>query len=236
METRDTYFAFNQELATALIEELRRFFGSNPKVPMDCRWVGKQVDQARVDTDLDKTNVQISVHKPDNPRKFPQIVLNSISGRSRDQWFSQTGGALVIDNPDFSQADKEAAEALGEDYLEPEQLTVGERKTGKCDATLTLTVRAYSDAELDIFSDLVLHAFHGQVRRNLTLVGINWMPDTLSWSGNNQETLTERQPVSVRTFTFGLQGEWYDDFNYLTGNISDVVTGTITRTGPSVLL
>lgn len=221
LEQREFYYGFVEEVKTSMVDELRFYFRDNPRTT-EFRWVGRALTEGKIETDPERTKVHVAVEFADNVQKYPSVLVGGVQARIRDLWFNNPTHSFYIDNPDYSATAKAAAEAAGQDYNIPERLQVGERLTGRLDFTVTLNVRALSEAELDRLSDLVLHGLIGQVRYNLQRAGMIWLPDQGSTTGTQTESLSQRQVVHQRSISFGLRTEWFDDFYYQAVNIAAV--------------
>lgn len=225
LENVESYFAFIDDTSTIVVEELRRFFETNPRAAA-YRWRGTVRDNGEIESATD-SKIHVSVDHPSQAKRWPYIMVRSVSGGIQDLWLGQKAGTLVAANLSYSSFDASVAKQNGDNYEEQPYVEVGERLQGLFEMTVTLAIGTIGEgprAECNRVTDLVLHGLVMPVRHALSKRNLDWMVGTGRFEG---ETLTprqgdERNQECVRTISFGLQTSWYDDFFYLTTNVENV--------------
>lgn len=220
LENTAFYFAFVSDTTKVIVEQLRRFFATNPRVrAAGYRWVGVIRENGEVETSPE-SKVHISAEHPDQAKRWPSVMVREVAGNIRDLWLGQKEGTLYAPNPDFSEFDHSQAQISGDQYDEPEFIEVGERWGGMFEMRVTLSVKSVgvgARTECDVVGDLVLHGLTMPLRRAWAERAFNWMPDGGSFSGATLNPLQnmDRDKEGERTITFGLQTDWHDDFFYI---------------------
>lgn len=226
LEERSFYFSFVEDVTKIVSIEFKNYFATNPRVPKRFRWIPSSVISGKNETDLDSP-LHIHAAHEDQPRRYPELEVTSVSGNIQDIFMGQRAGTLYIYNPKFNESLFQEYLDQGVEYLEPQIKEVGERLTGKMELNVKLTVRTRLPLERDRLTDLVLHGLVGPVRRRFHEQALNWLPNRGIFSEQANEEDTNQQPVFTRTVVFGLQGEWYDDFYYTSAqtlaSVEDVI-------------
>jgi hypothetical protein len=222
LECKAFYQAFLNDAKKILVQELRTYFQKNPRTS-EYRWVGQIVRSTEEETDFSASKIHVAVERPDHPRWYPAVMIKHVGGRVRDLFLGQRGGTIYAENPKYNEVTEATINARGETYKEPEYLEIGEQLTGKIELTVTLSVKAHTQPELDIITDLLLHGLVGPVRRAVQKQALIWMPDTGNISEEGVEDISQDQKIYYRDVSFSLLTEWWDNFFYNDITIEDFV-------------
>lgn len=212
-ENRAFFVQFTEEITKELVDRLRIFFELHPRVPPEFRFVWREHDGEKCDTDQVNSKIHIGVEGNNRERMFPAVLVRDVSGNILDLYMAQKMGDLVTANPAFAAA-PEPDSLTGDPEKPPEFLELGERLGGKVDMQVTLNLESKSRAQVDILADLVLYSLVGPIRRELHKKGMNWLPNRGTLGGVTTEQYTAQELIYRRLIGFGLQVEWYDDFYY----------------------
>lgn len=232
LELREFYQAFVKCTGETMIRLFRDFFAHNIRVPQQFRWVGETSLDAegnpKVDTDAFGNDYTCQVTDPtsgivigaeygEGTENYPSLLLSDISGNINDLWLaSQKVATIYMANPKFR------AGVTDPEFQQPQWIEIGQRLSGKMELTITFKIRGNTKPERDQITDLVLHALVGPVRRDLYRLALNWLPNRGTIGGDAIEELTATRKIHVRSITFGLQTEWFDDFIYNAVTIEDL--------------
>lgn len=225
LEVVESLFSFTDDVSRTLVEELRKYFQKNPRTAR-YRWRGLLRDNGEVETSIDSA-IHVSIDHPSQPKRWPYVMIRSVSADVMDLWLGQKEGTLIAPNPNYSQLDAAAAKASHDDYDEQPYIEVGERIGNQLNATVTLVVGAVGEgprAECNAVSDLVIHGLVYPLRKALAARGLNWIPGRGRVDAEELVPIqgSERDKECMRTISFGLQVEWYDDFFYIADSVGDV--------------
>lgn len=213
------YHQFTLDVGNTVIKQVRNFFEKNVRVPADYRWVGIANKNGSIETNQTLSKIHIASAYNDNESMVPGILLENTSLNLLDLWLNhQKMGVLVIKNSRFIRG-----------LEEPEFLEVGYRLGGKMNGTVLLTVRGLTPYECDNLSDLLTFGMVGPIRWNLERCNYNFLPNQGNISNRSAEQTGEaKRPNHLRTHSYGLYLEWYDDFFYDTITVEDVEAGELT--------
>jgi hypothetical protein len=237
LENQAFYFAFIDQTVVAIVEELRRYFQTNPRVAAaGYRWRGEVRENGEIETAVD-SKVHIAAEHPDQAKRWPSVLVREVSGSVRDLWLGQKAGTLYAPNPNYSAFDESQAQISGDNYDEQPDIEVGERYEGRLEMRVTLAVTAIgagARTECNRVADLLLHGLVMPVRRALAQRSFNWMPDGGSFGGEAMSSYqgADRGKECVRTLTFGLQTGWYDDFFYVSEIVEKIDLKRVYLVGP----
>lgn len=213
------FHQFTLDVGKTVITQVRNFFEKNVRVPAEYRWVGITNENGSIETNQTLSKVHIASAYNDNESMVPSILLENTSLNLLDLWLNHRKmGVLVVKNKLFVRG-----------LDEPEFLEVGYRLGGKMNGTVMLSVRGLLPVECDHLSDLLTFGMVGPIRWNLEKLNYNFLPNQGNISNRSAEPSGEaKKPNFLRTHSYGLFLEWYDDFFYDTITVEDVEAGELT--------
>jgi hypothetical protein len=223
------YLQFLKQVTEDMVDSLRVYFSTNPRVPSFFRWVGKVANDHGQETDIMATKVHIAAGAPDNESFYPSVLVDDVQAKLRDLFLNhQNRVPLMIDNPLFDP------KKPIDDQIEPPELEVGFSANGKLDYTAIIKIRGNHPVECDQVTDFVIHGLLGPVMRDMEHRNYNFYPDRTGVSQRGVENYTNKAPVYVRTINLDMMGHWEDQFMYNDPNVTDVTVAPSPE-GPETL-
>lgn len=207
------FLQFIRDVSKDIVQALRSYYSTNPRT-VEFRWVGKATENG-IDTDQSSTKLSIAVQFAHNENFYPQLNVAEVTANFQDLFINSKVGNLVIPNPRFNLS-------TDDDFKESEFLEVGYRRSGKLNFTINLKIIAQNVPETDKIADSVIHGLVGPVRDELERKGYAWLPNQGRITQAMEENYTKKNRLFSRVVSFGLMGEWYDDFYYNTVTVEGV--------------
>ena len=208
-----------------VVDVLRRFFELNPRTAA-YRWKGKVADNGQIETDEAHAKVRIAVDTGDQPKFWPYVLLRSVDGDLQDLFLGQRHGTLVVENVAYSELDAVQAQQRGDDYDVQRYLEVGERIGGMSELRVTLVVGTTGTGpkpENARVVGLVRHGLVGDVRRQLSLLNLDWIPSSCHFDAPVIRDLSDRSKECETTLSFKLRVQWYEDFYYTAETVDEIL-------------
>lgn len=129
----------------------------------------------------------------------------------------QSFPAAIVDRTDLNLQDLYLGNKQGGLFIETSGglVLVGERLGGRCRINTSWKLAAFQTPARDALSDIILYALVGPVRWDLLRKGFAYIPNSASIGPQAVEEVEKLGgALYTRTFSFSVEGEWYDDFYY----------------------
>jgi hypothetical protein len=176
-------YAFHNEIELMAVNAVREFFSTSP-VTQDFRF----------STDPAKRHLEIVAQWPENPQKFPMIVIDTVYSGEGQRYLSD-GADDVLVNGKFE----------------------GQYKSGVDNFDLRFSVNAYDKPDVNDIASMLIFGLKVAIEESIwaaSLMTVHWQARSARTSGAGARPYTDQQLLHFVNISQPVASHWYEEAVY----------------------